>query len=226
MWPAIIAAATSMMNSGGNGSGGGGGGGWQSFMPSSKIGGIANGLFNLFFAKNPSDAANPFLQQIEGGAGKYLNPFIDSASRARPILEGEFSRNVNDPTSVMNQIGKGFHESPGYDWNKSQMEDASKRAFAASGMVGSPAHARAISQDINGLANQDYYNFMDRGLESYKTGLGGWGNMYGIGANAANNMSQILMQQLLAQAQNAYSGANTYNQQKGGAIGSIIGGFT
>lgn len=211
---------------GGSGGGGGGGNGignlWGHSM-GSKIGGLANGIFNLFFAKNPSDAADPYLQQMEGGAAKYLQPYLDVGARARPVLEAQYNRNINDPTSVMSQIGKNFQASPGYQYQVDEATRAANNSAAASGMAGTPAEQQRLATVVNGLANQDYYNFMDRGLNQYNSGLGGLSHQNDLSYGASSQMVQAILQQLMAQAQNAYAGANTYNQQKGGAIGSITG---
>jgi hypothetical protein len=194
----------------------------------SSMGGFLGNMLGKSGGKDPSDAANAYLQQIEGGMGKYLNPYSDAGHRSISVLENQANRNINDPTSVMNQIGAGFRKSPGFDWAASQMEGAANRANAAGGMLGSPAHQQAIAQSINGLANQDYYNYMDRGLQQYNNaGLGSMNNLYSGGLNASTSMANGLLQQLMAQAENAYAGAANKNQQKGsmmGGIGSLAGG--
>ncbi len=205
------------------GSMGGGGNGGAQF--GARMGGIANGLFNLFGAKNPSDAANPYLEGIQGQMGQYLNPYMDAGKRAMGTLEGQYNQNINDPTHMMNQIGAGFQHSPGYAAQVAAAEGAANRASAAGGMLGSPQQQQQIAGTVNQMANQDYYNYVDRGMGQYNMGLGGLGNINQMGYGAAGQMSQGALQQALAQAQNAYEGANTYNQQKGGGIGSIVGGL-
>lgn len=190
------------------------------------IGGIASGLFNLFGSENPSDAANPYLDKMESGMGKYMNPFIQRGQRAGDTLESQYNSLTNDPTGVMNKIGSTFHSSPGYGFQTSQAEGAANRAAAAGGMLGSPAQQQEISGVINGLANQDYYNYLNHGTDMYKTGLNGLEGFNNQGYGASNLMAQGLMQQLMAQAQNAYAGSNTKNQQMGGGIGSLVGGIT
>jgi len=213
---------------GGSGGGGGGGGLMSSLgsqTPGGRMGGIANGLFNMFFAKNPSDAADPYLGSIEGSMGKYLNPYIDAGKSAMGTLNAENNKLVNDPGAVMNKIGAGFQQSPGYQFQTQQAEGAANRASAAGGMLGSPMQQQNIAGTINNLANQDYYNYLNHGIGMYDTGLTGMSHMSDQGFNASGMMSQGLLQQLLAQAQNAYAGANTYNQQMGGGISSLIGGM-
>ena len=49
------------------------------------IPGIASGvggLFNWLSASNPSDAANPYLEQMPGVAHQYMDPYVNQGNRA------------------------------------------------------------------------------------------------------------------------------------------------
>jgi hypothetical protein len=189
------------------------------------MGGIASGLFNIFGAQDPSAAANPYLSGIEGSMGKYLSPYMDAGKNAMGTLMGQYGSLVNDPGAVMNKIGAGFQQSPGYQFQTQQAEGAVNRASAAGGMLGSPMQQQNIASTINGLANQDYYNYLNHGMEMYGQGMSGLSHINDQGYGAAGQMSQGLLQQLLAQAQNAYAGAANSNQNMGGGIGSLVGGL-
>ncbi len=233
MWPAIIAAAGSMLSSQGGGGGGGGGGAatgggsignLYGHSPDSRLAGTANGLFNLFFAKNPSDAANPYLEQMEGKAGQYMNHYIDEGKRAGGIWGKQNELNVSDPTAVMDKVGANYKKSPGYQFNMDEAMRAANNSAAAGGMAGTPAEQQRAQTVASGLASQDYGAYVDRGLGQYGLGMGGLSHQNDIGFMGSQTMAQAAIAQLMAQAQNAYEGANTSNQQKGGGIGSILGG--
>jgi hypothetical protein len=187
-----------------------------------RAGQLGSGLFNLFGAKNPSDAASPYLDSMEGDAAKYLNPWMDAGKRSLGNIESQYNQNVNDPTGVMNKIGAGFQQSPGYQFQVDQATEAANRSAAAGGMAGTPAEQQKLASTVNGLANQDYYNYTDRGMKQYNSGLEGLSHINDQGFQGSQLMAQIMQMMRQMQAQNAYEGANTQNQQRGGAIGSII----
>jgi len=178
------------------------------------------------FSKNPADAANPYLEQIYGKVSPYFDPYIQVGQKALPELQKQYGNLINDPTAMMKQIGGGYQASPGYQWNVDQATKAANNAAAAGGMLGSPAEQQQLAQTVTGLANQDYYNYMDRGLQQYGMGLGGLGNMTQMGYGAGRDLSSILNDQLMSQAQLAYAGQANQNQAQGGlwgALGSAAG---
>jgi hypothetical protein len=209
--------------------GGGMGGGMGAMNPwMSTIGGIGNiagGLWDIFGSEDPSKAANPYLADIEGKTKGYLDPYLQAGMQALPLLQGQFKNLLSDPTSIMKQIGGQFQASPGYQYNVDQATGAANRAAAAGGMLGSPAEQAELAKTVSGIANQDYNNFMNQGLGLYGRGLQGEEGLGQMGYGAANSMVNALIQQLMAQAQNAYAGAANSNQRMGGGIGSIISGI-
>lgn len=190
------------------------------------IGGIASGLFNMFGAKNPSDAANPFLDQMGGKIDQYMDPFIQSGNQMRPMLQDQYKQMISNPGGVMNHIGEGFQQSPGYQFQVNQAQNAANRAASAGGMLGSPMQQQNIAGTVNNLANQDYYHYLDHGMNMYGQGMQGASHLNDLSFGAGSQAMQAWMQQLLAKAQNAYSGANSYNQQMGSGIGSLVGGIS
>jgi len=189
-------------------------------------GGIASGIFNMFGSQDPSAAGDKYLSGIESGMGKYLNPYIQSGMRAMPQLEGQYNQLINDPSGVMNRIGAGFQQSPGFQFQTDQATGAANRAAAAGGMAGTPQEQQQLASTVNGLAQQDYGNYMNRGMNMYGQGLNGLSHMNDMGFNASNQMSQGFLQQILAQAQNAAMGAANSNSMMGGGIGSLMGGLS
>lgn len=197
------------------------------FSPSGKMTDIAGGLFNLFGgAKNPSNSAMPYLDQMGGKIDQYMDPFIQSGNQMRPMLQDQYKQMISNPGGVMNHIGEGFQQSPGYQFQVNQAQNASNRAASAGGMLGSPMQQQNIAGTVNNLANQDYYNYLDHGMNMYGQGMQGASHMNDLSFGASSQAMNAFMQQLMAQAQNAYAGANTSNQQNMGGIGSLIQGFS
>jgi hypothetical protein len=93
-------------------------------------------------------------------------------------------------------------------------------------MQGSPEQQQNLANTVSGLANQDYYNYLQGALGLYGSGLQGMQGLYTTGANAANNYGNNLGEIGLASAQNAYSGAqaqNNANQSMFSGLGSLLG---
>jgi hypothetical protein len=237
------------------------------------LGGIFSSIFNQSNYKNPASAAQPYLNQIPGELQQYLNPYINSGQNAMGILQGQYGNllqnpsqtynqlsnnsgqalntsnqiqgNWQQPTNVMNQIGSTYQSSPGYQWNVQQATNAGNNAAAAGGMLGSPQQQQNMASTVSGLANQDYNNyvdtglnqynrsvsnnlgqynnFMNQGMNMYNTGLSGFGNINQMGYGASNNMSQDLASALMSQANLAYSGQQNQNENQGGSMGGLFG---
>lgn len=99
-----------------------------------------------------------------------------------------------DPTQMMQEFGGQYTQSPGYQYQLSQALKAGGQAAAAGGMAGSPMQQQQAMQTAQGLAGQDYYNYLDRALGLYQTGAGGY---RGLGEDLASAlMEQAQLQQL------------------------------
>lgn len=226
----------------------------SSFMnnPMLGMGGMmfGGGLGQLLGMKNPSNSAMPYLNQIPGMMQNYYNPYISAGQNAMGqlmpqyqnmmanggTLNNQYSQLVNDPTHMMNQIGSTYHQSPGYQWQVDQATKAANNAAAAGGMLGSPAEQQQLAQNVNGLANQDYYHYMDQGMNSYGQGLQGMQGMFNqglqgmqgineMGYGASNSLAENIAQAMMSQAMMKYAGQANQNQSQGGGLGSMLGGI-
>ena len=176
------------------------------------------------------DAAQKYLSQAEPMLRQNYSPYMQQGQRAMPILEEQFGQLLNNPQMMMQNWGQGFEESPGYQFQMEQMMNAANGAAAAGGMLGTNAHQQQAMGYAGGLANQDYYNYLDRIGEMYGQGLSGYGGLYDAGFNATQGYSSGMGNALGSQANLAYTqGANTQNMFGSalgaglGAIGSIWG---
>jgi hypothetical protein len=245
------------------GSGGGGGGGFGGPNISDLF-----GLYAAMNSDNPADSAMSYYNQIpdmlKGIYSPYMQagnaavqPFLSNISAVNPYLQGgnwaagnlqnQTNSLVNNPTGVMNAIGSTFKQSPGYNWQTQQAQQAVNNAAAAGGMAGSPLQQQNSANVVNQLANQDYYNYLNHGMEMYNQGYQGLqgmygtganiannmygiagniaNNMYGAGANAANQYAENLGSTLMNQGNLAYNGTINDNQKLGAEMG-YLGDFT
>ncbi len=240
-------------------------------------GGVGSGLASLFMGGggNPYDAASKYYNKIPGMISGYFNPYIQQGQQAGNQLQGQYgqlagnlpgleqqygklsgmgqgvmdqySHLMQDPNAVMNQIGGQYQSSPGYQWQLGQGMNAANNAAAAGGMAGSPQHQQQAAQMAEGLANQDYWNYMTHGLGLYGQGLQGATNLYGtglqgqqglynsglsglqnqnaLGFQGADQLAGGLASSLMNQGNLAYSGQAAQNQAQGQQWGNLFGGL-
>lgn len=169
-----------------------------------------------------------------------LQSQYNSLMSGLPNLHNQYSTAMNDPSAITNRIGASFKQSPGYKFQTDQAQQAVNRAAAAGGMLGSQQQQQNSAGVVNDLANQDYNNYMNRGLGVYNQGLqgaqglynrglsglenmtqfsGGMGTDIGkhlsnLGYNASSGMADSLANALMSQAQLAYQGQQGQNQMQ------------
>lgn len=185
----------------------------SSFGPwGTAIGGLAGGLYGMFGGGSNSNNANKYFQQasndigqIPGQVSPYLNPYINSGQGAMGNLQNEYGQLLNNPGQFMNQLGKQFQQSPGYQFQVNQATNAANAAAAAGGMAGSPAEQVQLAGTVNGIANQDYYNWLNNAMGVFGQGLQGEQGLMGQGFNASQDMAEALAQARMAQANMSYN---------------------
>ncbi|CEG60967.1 hypothetical protein [Legionella micdadei] len=179
---------------------------------------------------NPATNAMPYLTQIPSATVPFMAPYYSEGINAIPTLRGEYGALLQNPGGKVNEIGASFHESPGFKFALQQALQGAGHKAAAEGMYGSPEHEqRAMELAIN-LANQDYYNWIDRALPLYNQGLGGEQGFYTGGLQSGTNIADMIAQTLAQQGQLSYAGQQNLNQlnaarqnAKWNAIGQGLG---
>lgn len=233
----------------GDGQVGGGGFNFQNFMQGGGMGDfLGAGLlgYGMSQYQNPAGAGMPYLNQAQQQLPSYFQPYINAGNQALPQLQQQYGqllgngtqlqqqygKMVNNPGAVMNGIGAGFQQSPGYQFQTQQALGAANRAASAGGMLGSPMEQQNIAGVTNQLANQDYYNYLNHGMSMYNNGLQGMSNMYGMGLqgdqslygmgyDASKNLGEDMTNLMQSQAQLAYAGQNDQNQSQQGSLGGM-----
>jgi len=222
--------------------------------------GAAGGLGSLIAAflmgqgkyNNPANSAMPYLNQIQGTLQQGYDPYVNAGLGAMgnysdlskqmtsflPQLQGALGSAMSSPGQFINTIGQNFQQSPGYQFQVNQAENAAKNAAAAGGMLGSPQQQQGIAGTVNQLANQDYYGYLNEAMGAFgkgvegsqnlvNTGFQGFGNIMNQGYNASNEMAQSLANALQSQGSLAYAGQankNQYQQAQQGGIAGLVGG--
>lgn len=199
-------------------------------MDGFQLGGMMSGLGGLFGGlfggkkPNPADAAMPYLNQMGANAGKFYNPFINSASQMSGGMNELYQSLMKDPSGFLSKIGQGYEKSPGYDFAMNEALRGSSNAAAAGGMLGSPEHEQRNAEVAQGLASKDYQDYLKNALGLFGTGVQGGENTMGRGFNAAQGMANTNNQMLSDLAQYAYAGQAGKNQQANQNWANIFGG--
>jgi hypothetical protein len=188
-----------------------------------QYGGIP-GFFPQFFGggnTDPSKGAMEYLHQIPGQIAPYFDPYINAGKGAIGTLQGQYGNLLGNPGGMLNQIGQGYQQSPGFKFAMQQALQGSGNAAAAGGMAGSPQHQQQNMQLASDIASQDYNNWMHNALGLYGQGLSGEQGLYAGGLQAGTSMADQIAQMLASKAQLSYAGQASQNA--GGGMGSMLG---
>lgn len=184
-------------------------------------GGIGTAM--MFDNKNPADAASKYFDQIPGLLHQSYDPYIQRGNRAGDVLEGQYGSLLNDPGAMLNRMGQGYQQSPGFKFALQQALQGAGHAAAAGGMAGSPQHEQQSMELATNLANQDYGNWIQRALGLYGQGLSGEQGLYGTGAQAGMGLGSDLANAMASRASLAFQGQAQQNQNRGDIFSNLAG---
>lgn len=182
----------------------------------------------LWGGNDAANQAGSYYNQIPDILKQYLKPYVDRGNSVFPQLQGQYDQLLNHPGDLLNKLGQGYQQSPGYQFQLNQALSAGNRASAAKGMLGSPMQQQQAQQTASQFANQDFNNYLSHALGLYDQGLMGKQNIYNMGFGASNNLGENLSNALMSQGNLAYSTAanqNQFNQQLLGMLLGLAGGF-
>lgn len=175
-------------------------------------------------AKNPYSSAEGFYNQIPGKLHEGYDPYINAGRGAMGDLQGQYGQLINDPNAMYAKFAKNYQQSPGYQWQLGQGMNAAGNAAAAGGMAGSPQHQQQAATMAEGLANQDFQNYMNQITGMYGRGLTGLEGINQMGYGASTGLADSLANHLAMQGQTAFAGQAAQNKAKGDMWGNLIGG--
>ena len=188
------------------------------------LGGLA-GLFGWGQGKNPADVANQTLNKIPGAMQPYYSPYQEAGKGALSDLQNQYGNLTNNTGDVYNKLAGGYKESPGYQFQLHQALEAGNNQAAAGGIAGSPAAQQANMGVAQGLASQDYNNYLNSVLGLYGQGLQGQQGLNQMGYNANTDYANMLGSNLGQQAQYGYAGQAGKNQASSGSWQNLLSGL-
>ena len=171
--------------------------------------------------QSPQDAASPYYNKIPGMMKDAYQPYVDQGKESMGQYSEQLSNLLKDPASIMNMIGQGYKESPGYQHSVDSATQASMRAAAASGEAGAPSVQEALADKVSQLSSRDYNNYINQALGQYGMGMQGEQGLTNMGYGASQSLVENLANALMNQGNMAYSGAQGEQQGMQNLLGTL-----
>lgn len=152
------------------------------------LGSLVGGLFGNS-DKPYNDAMDQYRQWAQRGADAQ-QPFWAAGKNAIPGYN-EWLHGMSNPSGFINNLVGKYQESPYAKYLQQQSVRAGQNAASASGLVGSTPFAQQLQQNANNISNQDLQSWLGNVLgvnSQYGQGLFG---EIGLGANAANQLTNM-----------------------------------
>ncbi|WP_342227842.1 hypothetical protein [Rickettsiella endosymbiont of Rhagonycha lignosa] len=108
----------------------------------------------LWGGNDAASQAGNYYNQIPDILKQYLKPYVDRGNAVFPQLQGQYDQLLNHPGDLLNKLGQGYQQSPGYQFQLNQALSAGNRASAAKGMLGSPMQQQQAQQTASQFTNQ------------------------------------------------------------------------
>lgn len=178
------------------------------------------------FYKNPASAAMPYLQKIPSTITPYYQPYIDKGNQALSDTFAQYSKLISNPGGVLNDFGKDYQQSPGYEWTSSQATGAANNSAAAGGMLGTPQNQEQSAEAAGHVADEDYWNYMQNVFGLYTQGLSGEQHVSDTGYKASSSLADDLGKNLQSESGLAFNGAASQDKANSDFLGSLLSGIT
>ena len=165
----------------------------------------------VFYDPNSGPVGSQYAQ------GSNQNAMNDGRFQTGGIANSPAGQTSNATSAWGGQMtqGVGFQQTPGYQFQVQQANDAVQNRLAALGMAGSGDAMKALATTTSGLANQEYGNYLNRLASMAGMGQTQTSQNNAAAMGAAGNMSNIAMQGGNQQASSIMQGANSWNTALG-----------
>jgi len=201
---------------------------WYDYL----LGGAASGALGgmLGDASDPYNKAADEIRKSWNEAKGFETPYMNAGQQQLPTLTGAENKLLN-PTDLENEWINSYQESP---YAKQLFENAKAGgmdAASSQGLLGSSAALNNIQTSGANIMNADRQQYLNDLMNKYLSGIGIGQNIYGIGANAANQLAGGALQTGQNLAGTAYGAAQApwdrFNQLLGTGVKAVgaFGGY-
>ncbi len=186
------------------------------------LGTAAGGMFGGQ-GKNPADVANGYISQIPGQTKPYLSPYMEAGKGAMGNLQNQYADLLSG--GVQNKLGESYKQSPGYQFKLQEALRGGNAAAAAGGRAGTPMAQQQQMGIANGLASQDYGDYIKNQMSLYGQGLSGNEGLNQQGFEANKDYANTLANTLAQQGEYGYQGQKGMNEARGTNRSNIFSGL-
>lgn len=189
------------------------------------IGGVASNMAASKQASATNKAANAQLQGQEEGVAEQRREYDQSRQDQLPFLQAGYGA-LTKENAFLNGDWSGFMNSPDYKFSLDQGINALDRSAAARGGLYSGGHSADLMNFAEGTADQFANNYWNKLAGQAGQGQVSANTLGNLGANEANNISNLLnasgnarassyLRNGNIQAQNIANMGNAFNQWLG-----------
>lgn len=169
------------------------------------------GIFDMFSSfANPQRGYEDAMAQIQKyfqQAQKYQQPFMQAGQNQIGTLTGAEGKLLN-PAALQSEWAKGYEMSPYAQDLMKRSTDTGNQQASAMGLTGSSANLENIQRTGSSIMQQDRQQYLNDLMQKYLAGIGIGQDIFGKGAAAAGNMSNIASQTGQEMAGGAFGAAN------------------
>lgn len=165
-------------------------------------------------------------REQEARAEQSISPY-EQAGRQALGQEQQFLGGMADPQAYINKILGGYKQSPGAQFETQQGIQAANRGAAASGMLGSGAEQKALTEFGQQVSSRDMQNYLNNILGVGREYLGGEQGLGAQGFRGAEDIGGYRMGlgRQLGQGYGALGRARMGEDlSRGGMVGRLAGG--
>ena len=216
----------------------------QTLSPFVNTGTAASGAINALLGLTPTNQPQQAAPQQQAATPYSFNPITDQTGFAgirdkfAQIMAGRAGLNGQQQTTAQpaqqasyltpQQAFQNYQNSTGYQFRYNQGMNALNSGYAGAGLIKSGAAMKASQDYGQGIASQEFNNYLNALGNQQGVGLSAAGAQAGVSTNYANSIAGTNNNTANAIGQAAVAKANNSNALMGGilkSIGSIAGGF-
>jgi hypothetical protein len=171
---------------------------------------------------DPEKDANRYMNQIPGVLHEGYDPFAQMGKRLAPQLESQYGNMMQNPSELLQRLGSGYKQSPGYQFRMNEAMRGAGNAAAAGGYTGSPEAQNYAAKISEGLSSQDFNDYMQQALGLYGGGLQGMQGLENQGYGANTDLTMSLANLLGGKGQQAYESAASRNKMINDLLGGLL----
>jgi hypothetical protein len=167
------------------------------------------------------------LDKYYNEAQNSYNPYMQNGQNAGNNLN-DYMNQFMDPQALQDKWSQGYETSGAAKDAMGMAQQNGLDAASSMGLMGSSAGLQALQAGTSQIQNADKQQYLDDLMKKYMAGADIAGNMYGTGANAANQFGQNAMNQGQNSAQMQFGQKNAGGSTFGnllGTAGGIAGGI-